>query len=613
MWDGNGNAIDLWGAITGREIATLIQDQGVSAGVAFNQDGNIIASGGDRGVIYLWDAIDGRKIAEIFGHDESVTSVTFSPDGSYLASASRDKSVKLWDMTREGLETRFGLPNLANYFRQGMVSVAKSDVTWDSNHSLFESQVFAGSVSTNAVPTLLTHLGPTAPSQKLFYAAQCGRWRAARSVLNSLQEVTIEDRQVYVTSLLASTRRALNLGFRNEVSDLIVEINKDFSPQVLVDPKVSLPLAEFLFSIPFDDPSKSVARDFEGPLLEVIENTPSDVIEGVIKRWIDHSQGPNISRELSEEIEFWAKQTVSRNSSTVLLKQVRLTLTDSSDPLWISTLRSIRDANDATADDLDAIGVLAAERKFGSEVRDIYDAGIKRFPDQSGWLNYQCGSAIYELGDPKGALVYLEAARTDPDGVARSQLLARLAEVLGDLELFNDAWMVWQEVINLEDSSPEVLADAGYFAAVHDHQDEARSVFDKAFGRASEVVELDHVNRMAGWAFLHLEDPSSALDAFERAKALRNADAGEVLTIDTDLLAGLSLAQWLSSDQDSAIKTYNELVAVGRQAEDPIDWANPQTIIDQGWPEAEAKPFEELRSATLKSHPELAVPVTGTE
>jgi len=108
----------------------------------------------------------------------------------------------------------------------------------------------------------------------------------------------------------------------------------------------------------------------------------------------------------------------------------------------------------------------------------------------------------------------------------------------------------------------------------------------------------------------------SALQAQLQALAAR-LDAGNVAALlpapavwllekpGTDLLAGLSLAQWLNNDPEAAIATYRQLIETGRTAKPPKDWADAKTITAQKWPEAETKPMEALRGVTVKKYPEL--------
>src|SRR5262249_15901458 len=64
--------------------------------VAWSPRGDCFASGDHNGVICLWDA-DCRLQRILLGHEKVVYGLAFSNDGALLASASADGSARLWD------------------------------------------------------------------------------------------------------------------------------------------------------------------------------------------------------------------------------------------------------------------------------------------------------------------------------------------------------------------------------------------------------------------------------------------------------------------------------------------------------------------------------------
>jgi small GTP-binding protein domain len=69
--------------------------------VAFDPQGETLASGGAGGTVKLWEARNGRLLRTLEGHQDSVSSVAFDPQGEILASGCSDGTVKLWE-TRNG-------------------------------------------------------------------------------------------------------------------------------------------------------------------------------------------------------------------------------------------------------------------------------------------------------------------------------------------------------------------------------------------------------------------------------------------------------------------------------------------------------------------------------
>lgn len=88
--------IKLWNSTTGELISTLGYHLDSVNSIAFSPDGQMIASASDDRTIKIWDVYRGKEIAELKGHNKAVTSVSFSPDGRTLVSGSKDKTIIFW-------------------------------------------------------------------------------------------------------------------------------------------------------------------------------------------------------------------------------------------------------------------------------------------------------------------------------------------------------------------------------------------------------------------------------------------------------------------------------------------------------------------------------------
>ena len=105
--------VKFWDVRSGNLIRTLEGDKRKVVSVAFDPLGGILASGSGDGRVKFWDVRSGNLIRTLKGHEGEVSSVTFDPQGEMLATAGEDKTVKLWDVrsgnlirTLEGHESR---------------------------------------------------------------------------------------------------------------------------------------------------------------------------------------------------------------------------------------------------------------------------------------------------------------------------------------------------------------------------------------------------------------------------------------------------------------------------------------------------------------------------
>ena len=61
--------------------------------IAFNPDGNTLASGSFDTTIKIWNLVSGVLIKKLTGHCVVVFTIAFSPDGKTLVSGSVDQSI----------------------------------------------------------------------------------------------------------------------------------------------------------------------------------------------------------------------------------------------------------------------------------------------------------------------------------------------------------------------------------------------------------------------------------------------------------------------------------------------------------------------------------------
>ena len=95
---GCDKAVKLWETRSGKLLHTLEGHEERVRGVAFDGDGRMLASASNDNTVRLWEARSGKLLHTLQGHHEWVVSVVFDPDGKTLASGSIDGTVKVWEM-----------------------------------------------------------------------------------------------------------------------------------------------------------------------------------------------------------------------------------------------------------------------------------------------------------------------------------------------------------------------------------------------------------------------------------------------------------------------------------------------------------------------------------
>ena len=144
--------VQIWNALTGREILTLLGHSSGVMSVAWSGDSQTLASGSNDNTVKLWNVQSGDCVRTLEGHSNWVTSVAWSGDSLTLASGSGDNTVKLWDVqTGDCVRTLQGHSNwvrLVAWSEDGLTLASGSD---DKTVKLWNVQ------SGNCVRTLEDH------------------------------------------------------------------------------------------------------------------------------------------------------------------------------------------------------------------------------------------------------------------------------------------------------------------------------------------------------------------------------------------------------------------------------------------------------------------------
>jgi WD40 repeat protein len=89
--------VKLWDGRTGKFLRTLEGHEHAVCSVAFDPQGETLASGSDDKTVRLWETCGGRLLRTFRGHLQAVKSVAFDPRGETLVSGSADRTLRLWE------------------------------------------------------------------------------------------------------------------------------------------------------------------------------------------------------------------------------------------------------------------------------------------------------------------------------------------------------------------------------------------------------------------------------------------------------------------------------------------------------------------------------------
>ncbi|MEJ6486295.1 N-acetylmuramoyl-L-alanine amidase [Nostoc punctiforme UO1] len=115
--------------LSGQEIATLPEQQGIVNRASFSPDGKYILITSLDKTAKVWD-LSRRDMTILEGHQGSINSASFSPNSQYILTASLDKTAKVWNLSGQEITTlqgHQGSINSASFSPDGQRIVTASD------------------------------------------------------------------------------------------------------------------------------------------------------------------------------------------------------------------------------------------------------------------------------------------------------------------------------------------------------------------------------------------------------------------------------------------------------------------------------------------------------
>lgn len=644
--------VKIWDSATGRNRATSTGRGSAVTSVAFSPDGVRVASGSFDGSAKLWSATVDAPLASVLGYTTAVTSVAFSPDGARLATSSQDGSVKIWDAgMHAALVTLAGhSSNIASvcFSQDGRCLASASEYSDDAPT---ETQVIK-LWDTATGQELQSFTGRGSNPRKLYFTPDCrhlvllcpdgtSAWDLATgqpaptpafspdsAAKVSTQESSPDGRlwaraagnliHVFAVPDPARSRNSGGQGAEKgslqpdllhfqrqglfKVSDdrvfwaknFEVQRSREFTPLHYYHDEVAA------LATPGLSPTETLLLR-----LRLCGRTGQWRAARALWRQISKS-APGVAADRSVTQAYLLQLLVAARTamrSKPGLSDVPTDLVRDIPTLLTRELNADVQVSSVLASVLPDLAIrpsMATDAEFDSLVHKV--AQTATLP----WIEGVAENARRLCTAPHSS----EAAR------ARFvQLIQSFNEVhtesvpltrcfVATLSPDSPQWLsVVRRLLAMPLVQPDDFAHMTYLAAQQPGMAAtARELLQESIGR---FPSSSKVLRYAGWSWIHLSDPATARDAFERASSLLKEEDAEAPAT----FAGLAVAQWLSSKREDAIATYVKCIQVGRKT---YDWTDPGKIDALDWPDLEKKHLEAVRSAALAKHPDLGFsPATG--
>ena len=90
--------VNVWDVASQQKVLGPLRHSHAITAIAWEPNGQRIASGGMDQAVKIWDATAGREIVTLRGHDDAITSIAWGSDGR-LATAGHQGTLNIWDFT----------------------------------------------------------------------------------------------------------------------------------------------------------------------------------------------------------------------------------------------------------------------------------------------------------------------------------------------------------------------------------------------------------------------------------------------------------------------------------------------------------------------------------
>ena len=604
------NSIRLWDVKSGEQKALLSGHSYSVWSVAFSPDGETLASGSDDKSIRLWDVKSGEQKALLSGHSDSVWSVAFSPDGETLASGSSDNSIRLWETRivrtnlyiylKEGwcefdsnsqqlvwkepkrhlyrsIETPFrNVPKHSSLGIQQNQDLTKEERNWRLYLKVIEAENWAAAEIFHAQ---LSDQIRTRPHANVMWAASkvipTQIAAAVKAESPTLAEMRTRSALRISSQLGTSKKDAVFSGMGEAFARAALPKTKvEFLLTVLPDERgremVAVGAREWIrqsaaiqlrgvrrYRPNFSKITEALTYDESWGAVESISVFEAMEISALITlyRICDASKEEG-ALPLAEELISVIREAVGKTKGKSRAEALRLLAQNEVGADALARWRQLLKTEHAEYRDFQQAGSLAADLGEGGACREIFTAGLGRFEKNSGYLNYEFGTALRKLGEDNEALPYFQKAKANPAGLDVNDSFYGLAKLLDDLGRTEEASKLYQELLADDEAETAHIEAALGFAKRHGHS------IERIGARAMRVAagQEEGSKALALWRKL-LKTEHAGYHDYQRAGDLA-ADLGDGAACREIFTAGLARFEdqfgWLNYEFATALRKLGE-------------------------------------------------------
>ena len=198
-------SIHLWDIRTSKHLRTMTEDTSLITNVVFSGNSKMLASVSKDNTIRLWDTQSGEIRKTLKGHADKIFSIWLSGNGKMLASASKDNTIRLWDTQSGEIRKTLDLEHSQEIYKMAFSADGKTLASW-----CFESPIYLWNAQTG-------ELRHTLPLEQMDIVNEFAFSPDGKTIASAMHSGSVHLWNVqtgeHLRSLIGHTHWALNVVF----------------------------------------------------------------------------------------------------------------------------------------------------------------------------------------------------------------------------------------------------------------------------------------------------------------------------------------------------------------------------------------------------------------